>query len=259
MRRIVAVLGLTSLSIATLAACSDDTQAQTSDPSGRTFVSTAVDGDRIPGGGPLTLGFPEPGRIVADAGCNRASGTVDLSDGTLSTGPLAMTMMACVGEAETADAWMQELLESGPQWTLDGDTFTLNGDRSTVTLTDEKVVRPDRPISGTEWAVASLVSDQAITTSRALEESAPHFTIAEDGALTGFAGCNSMTGSAIVSGETVVFEPIATTRMACPPDVMEVETAVLAALTGEATATVDGDTMRLRRADGVGLDVRATS
>ncbi|TKT80340.1 YbaY family lipoprotein [Aquamicrobium sp. LC103] len=54
--------------------------------------------------------------------------------------------------------------------------------------------------------------------------------IGEDGAVTGSGGCNRMTGKATVSGADITFGPIASTRMACPPAVMDQEGKFFAAL-----------------------------
>ena len=62
---------------------------------GKTFTSTSVDGAAIPGGGPLMLTFPEPGRVSLTAGCNRHIGPVTVDKTTLTIGELASTMMAC--------------------------------------------------------------------------------------------------------------------------------------------------------------------
>ncbi|NLU82018.1 META domain-containing protein [Rhodococcus sp. HNM0569] len=228
------------------------------DLDGRTFVSTSVDGTPIPGGGPLTLSFAEPGMLGAHAGCNHASAPVDTANGTLAVGTMSTTMMACIGERAEADAWMTGLLESTPSWQLDDDTLTVTGADSTVTLTDQKILEPDRAITGTEWTVTALISADAVTTSAALETSAPALQIGSDGHVTGTTGCNRFQGNAEVNGDTIEFGPLATTRMACPPDVMEVEQAVLAALAGRVHASVDGNTMRVTRDDGVGLELRAT-
>ena len=123
MRTTAAVLGL--LTFASLTACGGDGQTTPADPTGRTFVSTSVEGDPIPGGGPLVLGFTDPGRLSVAAGCNQGSADVNLADGKLVAGPLAMTLMACPGEAAGADAWAAGLLDAQPNWTLDGDTLTL--------------------------------------------------------------------------------------------------------------------------------------
>jgi heat shock protein HslJ len=67
-----------------------------------------------------------------------------------------------------------------------------------------------------------------------------------------------MTGTADVQRSSISFGPWATTRMACPPDVSEVERAVLAALTGETSYSVHSDSLRLVNSDGIGLTLRAS-
>ena len=47
-----------------------------------------------------------------------------------------------------ADAWLTGLFDADPQWSVDGDVLTLTGDAVTVSLTDKKVVDPDRPLTG---------------------------------------------------------------------------------------------------------------
>ncbi|MDV7242176.1 MULTISPECIES: META domain-containing protein [Rhodococcus] len=256
MRATAIVLGL--LTFASLTSCGGDAPTAAPDPVGRTFVSTSVEGDPIPGGGPLVLGFTDPGRLSFDAGCNQGSADVDLSGGKVVAGPLAMTLMACPGEAAGADAWVAGLLDAQPSWTLGGDTLTLTRPMGSVTLTDEKVVRPDRPVVGTTWTVTALISPDAVTTTAALERTTPQLLIAGDGSASGFTGCNRMTGTADVRQSSIEFGPWATTRIACPPDVSEVERAVLAALTGETSYSVHSDSLRLVNADGIGLTLRAS-
>lgn len=259
--RILRSAALAALAVTTLAACSDSSSAAPESPQtdllGRTFVSTDVEGTPIPGGGPLTVEFTEPDRLSGTAGCNRASGSADFSDGTIVTGPLATTMMACVGDRAGADRWLADFFAASPHWTLDGDTLQLSTDASTVTLLDRRIAQPDRPLTGTTWVVDSTISPTAVTSSRAIEESVPTLQIADDGTVTGSTGCNSFTGTAQVAGDTVTFGPLATTRKMCEPDVMEVERAVLTALDGTATATIESDRLRLVNDNGNGLGLRA--
>lgn len=257
MRIAAAVFGL--LTIAAVSGCSSssDSADSVADPSGRVFISTSVEGSPIPGGGPLRLDFTQSGRVSATAGCNTSNGSVEFTDGKLTTSTMASTMMGCPPETAESDAWTTALLSAGPSWSLDGDTLTLTSDAATVTLQDKKVVTPDRPVEGTTWIVTSLVTPSAVSTSTALETSAPELTIAADGSVTGSTGCNRMTGNAEVADTTVTFTPMAATMMACPEDVAEIERHVLAVLDGEVTYTVDADTLTLRKPDGTGLILTA--
>ncbi|MFF0816410.1 META domain-containing protein [Rhodococcus sp. NPDC003318] len=260
--RLLRSIGLAALAVAALAGCSDSSAAAPEPPQadlvGRTFVSTEVEGTPIPGGGPLTVSFEEPDRLSAAAGCNRAVGTADFSDDRITvTGPLATTMMACPGGRAGADAWVAEFFAASPNWSLDGDTLQLSTDDATVTLLDKKVAQPDRPLVGTAWVVDATISRSAVTSSLAIEDSMPTLLIADDGTVTGSTGCNNFTGTAEVAGDTVTFGPLATTRMMCEPDVAEVETAVLTALDGTTTATIESDRLRLMNVNGHGLGLHA--
>ncbi|PTR31781.1 heat shock protein HslJ [Rhodococcus sp. OK519] len=268
MRTPLIVLAL--LATATLSACGDSADGDTTPPSTtssaapsaadavwtRTFISTEVTGPQVPGGGPLEVAFPEPNQIAMSAGCNRGVGSVELTGGKVTTGPIATTMMACPGDVAGADKWMTDLFAAQPTWALNDDVLTLTTPDTTVTLTDKKTADPDRPIVGTEWVVDTLITPDAVTTSAALETSAPTLTIGDNGQATGSTGCNRFNGPAQVGDGTIDFGPLATTRMACPTDVAEVERAVLHVLDGEVTYTIDGAVLRLTKADGTGLGLR---
>lgn len=248
---------LTALAAALiLAGCSSTAGADSpASPAGRTFVSVAVDGEQIPGGGPLTVGF-DGDRISTFAGCNHGSGTADLTDGRIVT-QLASTMMACPSPLGDADAWVSKFFQAVPSWELTDDTLTLKSPTTTVTLKDRKAVDPDRPLTGTTWQVDSLVSPDAVSTSAALEQSKPVLTIAADGTATGSTGCNRFTGHAQVTGSTIEFGPLVTTKMACVDEVGDVEQAVLRVLSGRVRSAIDADQLRLTRDDGYGLILRA--
>ncbi|MET0605487.1 MAG: META domain-containing protein [Beijerinckiaceae bacterium] len=50
------------------------------------------------------------------------------------------------------------------------------------------------------------------------------------GGVGGSGGCNAIRGQASIKGLRVAFSPMAATRMACPPDVLDQEARVLAGL-----------------------------
>ncbi|MFQ6395984.1 META domain-containing protein [Nocardia sp. KC 131] len=240
------------------AACTSDSEKSpepASTPMGHTYISTTVEGTPIPGGGPLTLTFAN-GRISAGAGCNSFSGTVALDDHKLKVSALAGTLMACAGDRAGTDEWLTTLLSSTPGWELDDTALTLRGADSTVHLLDKKVAQPDKPLTGTTWIVTETITPDARTRSRVIDEAKPTLTIAADGAISGSGGCNRLTGNATIAGAEVTFR-VASTRMMCAPEVMEVENAVLETLDGKTTATIDADTLTLRNDNGNGLTLHA--
>lgn len=255
--RVLAAMGAIVAGTSILAGCGDRSTTPDADPAklvGKTYLSTEVQGPQIPGGGPLLLAFGK-GTISANAGCNGHGGAVAFTGGVLTTGNLVGTMMACPPPRDGADRWVTDLFGSPLSWHLDGTTLTLQrGDRK-VTLAE----RRERPVVGTRWRVSALVTDAAVSTSAALENSKPYFEIAGDGAFAGSTGCNRMTGRARVDGDRIHLSPIATTRRACDPETADVERTVLAALRDEVIVEVDGDEMRLTNAANSAVGLRLTA
>ncbi|GAA4749942.1 META domain-containing protein [Gordonia alkaliphila] len=259
--RLNAVLAL--VAVAALSGCGSDEAAAQSEPSalvGKTYLSTEVTGPAIPGGGPMELTFPQPGRIAATAGCNRHMGEVTFDGSTMTPGQLASTMMACPGPAEQADAWLADFLSGPLTWSLaDDTTLTLSrgeGDaRRAVTL----VERANTALTGTTWTVTAIVTEQAVESSRAIEDSAPNLRLADDGTVSGSTGCNNFRGNATVTGDKITFSGIAATKMACPPEIARVEQVVLDTLRGSVTYRIDGNELALTNdADpNAGLRLRA--
>lgn len=68
--------------------------------------------------------------------------------------------------------------------------------------------------------------------------------------VAGFSGCNRFRGSFTFDGSTLTFGPLATTRMACPPEKMETERKVLQILQDTKTAGATHKTLVLK--DGTG-------
>ena len=75
---------------------------------------------------------------------------------------------------------------------------------------------------------------------------------AEDGTLSGSAGCNNYTTTYTVDGDNITIGMGASTMMFCaePEGVMDQEAQYLAALETAATYTITGDKLELRTADG---------
>ena len=89
--------------------------------------------------------------------------------------------------------------------TVDGQAFSgCGGDRQ-------------RLFRGAEWVVEDLAGGGIIDRSRITIE------FLEDNRIAGRASCNRYTGSYKLGGEGIAFGPIATTRMACAPALMDQE------------------------------------
>jgi heat shock protein HslJ len=80
---------------------------------------------------------------------------------------------------------------------------------------------PARLLDG-EWTAITLAGT-------ALPKGADVTLSFDAGRVSGLAACNRYSGSYTLSGEGLTFGPMAGTRMACPPPLMETESAVFAA------------------------------
>lgn len=104
-------------------------------------------------------------------------------------------------------------------------------------------------LEGTNWVLVSDVPEGAKPATFTLQ--------AEGHKVSGFTGCNRMFGQYTLSGQTLYFNAMGTTKMACPGAPMEIEKRVLGALTRTRSFTIVGDTLSLRDDDAVLLRFRA--
>jgi len=89
------------------------------------------------------------------------------------------------------------------------------------------------PLEGTAWTLVSGVEAPADAT--------PTLTL-EEGAASGFGGCNTFRGGYEVDGESISVGPLAATLMACEEPKMAAEGAYLPALeAADAWAVSDGE------------------
>ena len=88
--------------------------------------------------------------------------------------------------------------------------------------------------------------------SESTADDSPFLSFTDDGRVSGFDGCNQLSGSWEATADGVEFGQLASTRMACP----DVDTW----LAGAATAEVSGGTMTVINLDGVEIgELKLTS
>lgn len=105
------------------------------------------------------------------------------------------------------------------------------------------------PLAGTEWQCLTIAGAPV------KDPQPPTLAFGADGRASGFAGVNRYGGSwTAAAGNALKLGPMAATRMAGPPERMDLEQRFLAALEGVDAATVQGPTLALRR----GTTVTAT-
>jgi heat shock protein HslJ len=220
--------------------------------SGRTFLSTGIEGATLADSSQVRLTF-EATRIGASAGCNLMSGEYEVVDGALKVGMLAMTEMACAEPLMAQDTWLAGFLD-GAAATLDDTTLTLAKDGTTLTLQDETVLNPDQPLQGTRWVVTSTIANDAVSSVPAGAQASLQFDATSVAVET---GCNSGSGGYEAQDDLLVFGPIATTLKLCVDEgIGALEQSVLGVLQDEVEYDIDGNTLTLTK-DGTGLVLTA--
>ncbi len=264
-RTAIALLALAGLAIA---ACGSDDSAGTSDDTvasaggpvtaeeldGRTFMSTEVIGYDLVEETEVNITFLANSMSVS-AGCNSMNGAFEIGE-VLTAGPFLSTMMACDPALMDQDVWLNDFLSSLPTIELDGETLTLASGDTTMILSE---LQPSTLVD-TTWMVTGTVANQGVSTVPA--DSTASIEIAPDGTVSVNSGCNTGSGIVEITDDTLTFGPIATTKMACPQEQMDLEASVLSVLQGEVTYTIDGNHLSLRTGDGadeIGLELTAES
>jgi len=102
-----------------------------------TFAAVPVRGDAassLPAGAdPPTLTIDEEGTVGVFAGCNSGSGTVEITDTTLTFSPIALTRMACETDQTFLENQVVAVLDGEVDYTVEGATLTIeNGSKGLV-------------------------------------------------------------------------------------------------------------------------------
>jgi heat shock protein HslJ len=184
------------------------------------------------------------GEVSGSTSCNQYSGPYELDGDSLDIGQLTMTLIACVPPRDAIERAYMRALGQVARWAVDGEELVLS---------DEDEGELLRYAAGSivgDWSVTGILSGDAFSSPIAGTELTAVF--AEDGKLTGSAGCNSYTTSYATDKATIEIEPAAATRKFCaePAGVMDQEAAYLSALADAATYRVDGATADLLNAEG---------
>src|SRR5262245_8195606 len=186
----------------------------------------------------------ENGVMGGSTGCNHYSAPVTIDGDSMKIGMIAATLMGCPPPADSVEQAYLAALGQVTGWRMDGDVLVL------VNADGDELLR---------YAAATPIGDweaTSIQTRNALASPLPGTTItakfAEDGTLSGLAGCNQYTSSYTLDRGAIEIAPPAATKKACasPDGVMEQESAYLAALVTATQFRLDGNSLTLLAEDG---------
>lgn len=206
------------------------------------------DGALVPAAVEGTIRFLD-GRAGGNTGCNNFFAAYTVDGNQLAFAEAGSTMMACPEPAMSQEQAFLTNLGLVASYEIADTQLTLF-DAAGETVFVFQVQVPT-PLTGTEWLATSYNNGRGAVTSLVIGSEITA-TFADDGTLSGSAGCNRYTATYTLDGEQISITPLAATMMFCeqPEGVMEQETEFIAALGMANTYSIEGDRLELRTADG---------
>jgi heat shock protein HslJ len=244
MRPVVASL-VTLLALATVGGCGgeDETPADASALEGTPWVlASGLDVAGWEAAAPSAT-F-EGGRVAGSTGCNRFNGPYAVDGDALEIGQLAQTSRACVPPADEVEREYTAALDRVAAWRSENEELVL------MDADDAELLRYRAATPVGSWQATAILQGDAVKSTLAGTKITALF--AEDGRLSGSAGCNNYTGTYTTDRSAIEIAQPGATKKACgePAGVMEQEAAYLAALPKAARFEVDGDSLQLLTARG---------
>ncbi len=205
-------------------------------------------------GSEISLLLAEDGTVSGAAGCNRYSGGYQVDGNSITIGPLVTTRMMCnepEGVMDQEFAFTNALQQAASFEILGAELTLLDAEGTTLVKAQELIATP---LSSTPWNVLTYNNGKDALVS-ALAGTEISLLFAEDGTVSGAAGCNNYSGGYQVDGNAITIGPLITTRMMCeePQGVMDQEFAFTNALQQAATFEITGAELNLFNADGTRL------
>jgi len=195
----------------------------------------------------ITLEFLDETRAAGSSGCNNYSTSYETDGIRISFGPTAGTLKACVPQVMAQELSFQQALSDAAYYEVNDEMLRIFNSETTL-LAEFKPASSE--LAGSAWDVISYNNGKEAVVSLKLGTSATA-VFDEDGQVSGSASCNNYFGPFTTDGSSITIGPLASTRMLCPdPEVMDQETAYLAALEMATTYKITGDFMEMRDENG---------
>jgi heat shock protein HslJ len=222
-RRIAALAALVTL----LAGCTPGAGAGGTLEATHWILDSYLEGDSLriaPDGFYADAEF-DVARVSGFSGCNSYDALYRANGRLLLVSMPATTLMACDQATMDLEQTYLGLLEGSRSYSVRRDTLTVfDADRRPALIFD---AAPRNPLLGRWWVDSYSTSPGTVVAVAEGTTLDATFALATVG---GSAGCNTYSGTYGTNGEVVRIGPLATTRLACDTDVMDQETAFLAAL-----------------------------
>lgn len=182
--------------------------------------------------------FSSDGQVAGSGGCNQFSAPYQTDGDKLTVGLMSSTLMLCEGAVGAQETAFFNGLGGASSWliTAAGD-LEINGSAKIVASQGVAASAPTpsqgAALGGTAWNLVEMGGTADFA--RIL----PTIDFGADGTVSGFAGCNTFSGSFTTEGTTLTMSPLATTKIGCERPASAVEAEYLNALSGVTSWEID--------------------
>jgi len=193
-----------------------------------------------------TITFEADGTVHGVAGCNNYLGTYQADDSNITIFGLAITEKACLepeGIMDQENQFIDALLKVD-NFEIFGDRLSLNYDDDVRSLDFREIQQSLSELAGTSWTLDSFRELDMMLLP--VENTSIDLVFADDGTMSGSAGCNLFFGEFSTAGNRVNFSHIGTTKIACQEDVAQQEQRFLDGLENAETFLMENDRLRIQ-------------
>jgi heat shock protein HslJ len=246
-RRVAAVLAVASIVGVAVAIGCAPSSASPSSPPGASRVATLMDtswtvtsinGAPMLPDAPPTMTFSADGQVGGSGGCNQYSGPYQTDGDKLTVGLMSSTLMRCEGSVGAQETAFLSGLGGATSWRI-SDTGDLEIEGAAKIVASQGVAASAAPptqgaaLGGTFWNLAEMSGTADFA------HIVPTIEFGTDGTVSGFAGCNTFSGTFTTNGATLTMGPLASTEIGCQPPASAVEAQYLNALSGVTNWEID--------------------
>jgi heat shock protein HslJ len=208
-------------------------------------------------GAPPTVSLKADGALTVHTGCNPLDGSVVVDDTTITVnGGLVWTEMGCDPALMDQQELLARLFSATVDYRTSGSSLTLSGNGVTAVLEPA----PPAPaaggsLRGSSWELAGW-SDPGPDGSAVSAAGRADLTLSDDGMLSAFGGCSTVTARTEGDGRSFRVSDVAVSPGPCEASLTGQDAAVIAVLRDVVAAELSGDSLTLTAGDGRSLDYR---
>lgn len=200
------------------------------------FVENGTETPALPDA-PANITFDGAGRYSGTGGCNRLAGGYSISGDAITFDMGLSTMMACPEPIMDQELRFSQSLNDATRFVADASNLTIffttaSGGEGELRFAADSTTTPApsgaQSLTDATWRLVSL--NQGGVAVPVLADTTPTITFAADGRVAGSGGCNRFFGGYTLDGNALTFDALGSTEMACEPEILAQETAILTLL-----------------------------